>query len=154
VLEVTVRSPFGRVLRAVRNDERVVKSLGKDPFVYKVQSMVIGSALGGFAGALWAMYAQGLTFTTFAPRITFIALLIMFLGGAGNNKGMIVGAAIFWAFQQATTQLASFFPPAIRVNIQAFRLVVVGVLFLIVLYYLPEGLLGREDAGSGSGDRR
>jgi neutral amino acid transport system permease protein len=145
LLEVTVQSPFGRVLRAVRNDETVVKSLGKDPFVYKVQTMVLGSAFGGFAGALWAMYAQGLTFTTFAPRITFITLLIMFLGGAGNNKGMLLGAGIFWAFQQATTQLASFFPPAVRVNIQAFRLVVVGVLFLLVLYYVPEGLLGRDE---------
>jgi neutral amino acid transport system permease protein len=145
VLELAVQSPFGRVLRAVRNDETVVKSLGKDPFVYKLQSMVIGSALGGFAGALWAMYAQGLTFTTFAPRVTFITLLIMFVGGAGNNKGMILGAGIFWAFQQATTQLASYFPPAVRVNIQAFRLVVVGVLFLLILYYLPEGLLGRDD---------
>jgi neutral amino acid transport system permease protein len=154
VLELTVKSPFGRVLRAVRNDETVVQSLGKDPFVYKVQSMVIGSALGGFAGALWAMYAQGLTFTTFAPRVTFIALLIMFVGGAGNNKGMLLGAAIFWAFQQATTQLASFFPPAVRVNIQAFRLVVVGVLFLLVLYYVPEGLLEHEEgstAGNGGG---
>jgi ABC-type branched-subunit amino acid transport system permease subunit len=144
-LELAVRSPFGRVLRAVRNDETVVQSLGKDPFVYKIQTMVLGSALGGFAGALWAMYAQGLTFTTFAPRVTFITLLILFLGGAGNNRGMILGAAIFWAFQQATTQLASFFPPAVRVNIQAFRLVVVGVLFLLVLYYVPEGLLGREE---------
>ena len=152
VLELAVRSPFGRVLRAVRNDETVVKSLGKDPFVYKVQTMVLGSALGGFAGALWAMYAQGLTFTTFAPRITFITLLIMFLGGAGNNKGMILGAAIFWAFQQATTQLASFFPPAVRVNIQAFRLVVVGVLFLLVLYYVPEGLLGREEGTTSEVD--
>jgi neutral amino acid transport system permease protein len=151
VLELAVQSPFGRVLRAVRNDETVVQSLGKDPFVYKVQSMVIGSALGGFAGALWAMYAQGLTFTTFAPRVTFIALLIMFVGGAGNNKGMVLGAGIFWAFQQATTQLASYFPPAIRVNIQAFRLVVVGVLFLLVLYYLPEGLLGRDDHAASAG---
>ena len=150
VLELTVRSPFGRVLRAVRNDETVVKSLGKDPFVYKVQTMVLGSALGGFAGALWAMYAQGLTFTTFAPRITFITLLIMFLGGAGNNKGMLLGAGIFWAFQQATTQLASYFPPAVRVNIQAFRLVVVGVLFLLVLYYIPEGLLGRDERSTST----
>ncbi|AZH24501.1 branched-chain amino acid ABC transporter permease [Haloplanus aerogenes] len=149
VLELTVQSPFGRVLRAVRNDETVVQSLGKDPFVYKVQSMVIGSALGGFAGALWAMYAQGLTFTTFAPRVTFIALLIMFVGGAGNNKGMLLGAGIFWAFQQATTQLAAYFPPAIRVNIQAFRLVVVGVLFLLVLYYVPEGLLGGTTGSTG-----
>ena len=152
VLELAVQSPFGRVLRAIRNDETVVQSLGKDPFVYKVQTMVLGSAFGGFAGALWAMYAQGLTFTTFAPRITFITLLIMFLGGVGNNRGMILGAGIFWAFQQATTQLASFFPPAVRVNIQAFRLVVIGVLFLLVLYYVPEGLLGSEDRTSSEVD--
>ncbi|MDG5777774.1 branched-chain amino acid ABC transporter permease [Haloarculaceae archaeon H-GB2-1] len=152
VLEVTVQSPFGRVLRAVRNDEDVVMSLGKDPFVYKIQSMVIGSALGGFAGALWAMYAQGLVFTMFAPRITFITLLIMFIGGAGNNKGMILGAAIYWGFQQATSQLAAFFPPAVRVNVLAFRFVVIGLLFLVILYYLPEGLLGREEFGSEVSD--
>ncbi|ERG99902.1 MAG: ABC-type branched-chain amino acid transport system, permease component [Haloquadratum sp. J07HQX50] len=152
IVEQTVQTPFGRVLRAIRNDETVVESLGKNPFTYKLQSMMIGSGLAGFAGALWAMYAQGLTFTTFAPRVTFIILLIMFVGGVGNNKGMIFGAALFWAFQQATTQLAGFFPPAIRVNIQAFRLVIVGILFLIVLYYLPEGLLTRE--GSTTGEQR
>ncbi|WP_336338589.1 ABC transporter permease subunit [Haloarcula brevis] len=145
VLELTARSPFGRVLRAVRNDEDVVRSLGKDPFVYKIQSMVIGSALAGFAGALWAMYTQGLTFVTFAPRVTFIALLIVFIGGPSNNKGTVLGAAVFWAFQQATTQIASFFPPALRVNVVAFRLVVMGILFLIVLYYLPDGLLGKAN---------
>jgi ABC-type branched-subunit amino acid transport system permease subunit len=145
ILELTARSPFGRVLRAVRNDEDVVRSLGKDPFVYKIQSMVIGSALAGFAGALWAMYTQGLTFVTFAPRVTFIALLIVFIGGPSNNKGTILGAAVFWAFQQATTQIASFFPPALRVNVVAFRLVVMGILFLIVLYYLPDGLLGEAN---------
>jgi ABC-type branched-subunit amino acid transport system permease subunit len=151
LLELTVRSPFGRVLRAVRNDEDVVRSLGKDPFVYKVQSMVIGSALGGFAGALWAMYTQGLTFVTFAPRVTFIALLIIFIGGASNNRGTVLGAAVFWAFQQATTQLAAFFPPALRVNVLAFRLVVMGLLFLVVLYYLPDGLLGQGDYSTPAG---
>lgn len=149
LMEVTVQSPFGRVLRAVRNDEAVVQSLGKDPFVYKVQSMVIGSALGGFAGALWAMWAQGLVFTMFAPRVTFVALLIMFIGGVGNYKGMVVGAGIYWAFQEATTQLAGFFPPAVRVNVLAFRFVVIGVLFLLILYYLPEGLMGRSEYTSG-----
>jgi len=153
VLELTVRSPFGRVLRAVRNDEDVVRSLGKDPFVYKIQSMVIGSALGGFAGGLWAMFTQGLTFVTFAPRVTFIALLIIFIGGPNNNKGTILGAGVFWAFQQATTQLASFFPPALRVNVLAFRLVVMGLLFLVVLYYLPDGLLGEGDYSTAVQDR-
>ncbi|MDS0222388.1 branched-chain amino acid ABC transporter permease [Haloarcula sp. S1AR25-5A] len=151
LLELTARSPFGRVLRAVRNDEDVVRSLGKDPFVYKIQSMVIGSALAGFAGALWAMYTQGLTFVTFAPRVTFIALLIVFIGGPNNNKGTILGAAVFWAFQQATTQIASFFPPALRVNVVAFRLVVMGILFLIVLYYLPDGLLGKANYSTPGG---
>jgi len=152
VLRRAVQSPFGRVLRAVRNDEDVVESLGKDPFVYKVQSMVIGSALAGFAGGLWAMYSQGLTFRTGDPRITFVTLLVLFVGGVGNNRGMVLGAAIFWAFQQATSQLAGFFPPALRVNVLAFRLVVVGVLFLLVLYYLPDGLLGREQYSTEEGD--
>ncbi len=145
ILETAVQSPFGRVLRAIRNDEDVVKSLGKDPFVYKIQSMVIGSALAGFAGAMWAMYSQGLTFRTGDPETTFIALLIVFIGGVGNNKGVLLGAGVYWAFQQATTQLAGYFPAALRVNVLAFRLVVIGVLFLIVLYYMPDGLLGREE---------
>lgn len=147
LLERAVNSPFGRTLRAIRNDEEVVKSLGKDPFVYKVQSMVIGSALAGLAGALWAIYSQGLTFASGDPEITFITLLIVFLGGLANNKGMILGAAIYWAFQQMTTQIADFFPTAMRTNILAFRLVVIGILFLIVLYYMPDGLL-REDSSA------
>lgn len=147
VLEVAVTSPFGRVLRAVRNDETVVRSLGKDPFVYKIQSMVIGSALAGLAGGLWAIWAQGLVFTMFAPRVTFLVLLVMFIGGVGNNKGMIAGAAVYWAFQEGTTQLAGYFPPEVRVNILSFRLVVIGLLFLVVLYYLPEGLFPRSEPG-------
>ena len=143
VIESTVNSPFGRVLRAIRNDEAVVESLGKNPFVYKTQAMIIGSALAGVAGALWAMYSQGLTFRTGEPRITFIALLIVFIGGLGNNRGMVLGAAVFWAFQQATSQLAGYFPTGLRENVLAFRLVVIGVLFLVILYYRPEGLLGR-----------
>ncbi len=149
VLELAVQSPFGRTLRAIRNDEDVVKSLGKDPFVYKIQSMVIGSALAGLAGALWAIYSQGLTFATGDPETTFIALLIVFLGGLGNNKAMLLGAAIYWAFQQATTQIADFFPTAMRTNLLAFRFVVIGVLFLVVLYYLPDGLLSRDASETG-----
>ena len=148
--ELTVDSPFGRVLRAVRNDERVVSSLGKDPFIYKVQSMALGSALAGLAGALAALYFQTLVFTMFAPRVTFIALLMMFLGGVGNNWAMVVGAFLFWAFQTATTQLAGFVAPGLREHVQAFRFVIIGVLFLALLYYRPEGLLGeRSRAGRG-----
>ncbi|MFB6185078.1 MAG: branched-chain amino acid ABC transporter permease [Haloarculaceae archaeon] len=146
VMELIVDSPFGRVLRAVRNDERVVNSLGKDPFLYKIQSMALGSALGGLAGALAAMYYQVLVFTMFAPRVTFIALLIMFLGGVGNNRAMIVGAFLFWAFQMTTTELSGFVAPGIRENFQALRFVLMGVLFLVILYYRPQGLMGRQSS--------
>jgi ABC-type branched-subunit amino acid transport system permease subunit len=148
--ELIVESPFGRVLRAVRNDERVVNSLGKDPFLYKIQSMALGSALGGLAGALAAMYFQVLVFTMFAPRVTFIALLIMFLGGVGNNRAMIVGAFLFWAFQTATTELAGFVATDLRTNFQAFRFVLMGLLFLLILYYRPQGLMGERSGAEVS----
>jgi ABC-type branched-subunit amino acid transport system permease subunit len=150
--DLTIESPFGRVLRAVRNDERVVNSLGKDPFMYKVQSMVIGSALAGLAGALAAMHFQVLVFTMFEPRVTFIALLMMFLGGVGNNRAMVIGAFLFWAFQTATTQLSGFVAAGLRENIQAFRFVVMGVLFLALLYYRPEGLMGEQAAAEAGGE--
>jgi len=141
-MELTVNSPFGRVLRAVRNDEEVVNSLGKDPFMFKIQSMALGSALGGLAGALATMYYQVLVFTMFSPQVTFIALLMMFLGGLANNRAMIVGAFLFWAFQTATVELAGFVAPGLRENIQAFRFVVMGILFLALLYYRPQGIMG------------
>jgi ABC-type branched-subunit amino acid transport system permease subunit len=150
LMELIVESPFGRVLRAVRNDERVVNSLGKDPFLYKIQSMALGSALGGLAGALAAMYFQVLVFTMFAPRVTFIALLIMFLGGVGNNRAMIVGAFLFWAFQTATTELAGFVATDLRTNFQAFRFVLMGLLFLLILYYRPQGLMGERSGAEVS----
>lgn len=152
VSELIVESPFGRVLRAIRNDETVVSSLGKDPFMYKVQSMAIGSALAGLAGVLAAIYYQTLVFTMFAPTVTFIALLMMFLGGAGNNRAMIVGAVLFWVFQIATTQLSGFVAPELREHVQAFRLVLMGVLFLAILYYRPAGLMGERSAAQVSSE--
>jgi len=150
--ELMIDSPFGRVLRAIRNDDRVVNSLGKDPFMYKIMSMAIGSALAGLAGALAALHFQVLVFTMFAPRVTFIALLMLFLGGVANNRAMIVGAFLFWAFQTATTQLSGFVAAGLRENIQAFRFVVMGVLFLLLLYYRPQGLMGERSAAEVGGE--
>lgn len=137
-------SPFGRVLKAIRNDEQVVNSLGKDPFMFKVQSMAVGSAFAGLAGALAAVYYQTLVFTMFRPVVTFIAFLIIFLGGVANHRGMIVGAFIFWAIQIGTVQLTGFVDPSLASRVQAFRLVLMGLIFLLILYYRPQGLLGKR----------
>jgi ABC-type branched-subunit amino acid transport system permease subunit len=69
---------------------------------------------------------------------------MMFLGGVGNNRAMVVGAILFWAFQSATTQIAGFVVPEYRIRIQALRFVIMGLLFLALLYYRPEGLMGSQ----------
>lgn len=150
--DLIIESPFGRVLRAIRDDEQVVNSLGKDPFMFKVQSMAIGSAITGLAGALAAMYFQTLVFTMFSPAVTFIAFLMVFLGGVANNRGMIVGAGIFWAFQTATVQIVDFVSPGISERVQAFRLVLMGLGFLLILYYRPQGLLAQRSAAEVTGE--
>ncbi|WP_135852634.1 branched-chain amino acid ABC transporter permease [Halorussus salinus] len=142
--EITVESPFGRVLKAIREDEDVATSLGKNTFAYKVQSMMLGSALAGFAGGLTAIYFQSLVHTMFAPRVTFIAFLALIIGGTANNKGMILGATIYWAFQKATADIAGFFPTAARSSVQALRLAFIGALLIVILYYRPEGLWGEK----------
>ncbi|MFC7079972.1 branched-chain amino acid ABC transporter permease [Halorussus caseinilyticus] len=142
--EITVESPFGRVLKAIREDEDVATSLGKNTFAYKVQSMMLGSALAGFAGGLTAIYFQSLVHTMFAPRVTFIAFLALIIGGTANNKGMILGATIYWAFQKATADIAAFFPTAARSSVQALRLAFIGALLIVILYYRPEGLWGEK----------
>ncbi|PSP54443.1 hypothetical protein BRC82_09635 [Halobacteriales archaeon QS_1_67_19] len=142
--EITVESPFGRVLKAIREDEDVATSLGKNTFAYKVQSMMLGSGLAGFAGGLTAIYFQSLVHNMFAPRITFIAFLILIIGGTANNKGMILGAVIYWSFQKATADIKAFFPTAMGSSISALRLAFIGALLIIILYYRPEGLWGEE----------
>ena len=149
LLEMTVQSPFGRVLKAIREDEDVATALGKDTFTYKVQSMMLGSAIAGLAGALYAIQIPALTHTLFAPRVTFIAFLIVVIGGVADNRGAILGAVIYWGFWKATVDLAAFFPTGARASVQALRLAVFGALFIVILYYRPGGILGDEGTQAG-----
>jgi neutral amino acid transport system permease protein len=142
--EVTVQSPFGRVLKAIREDEDVASALGKNVFAFKIQSMMLGSALAGLAGALWALSIGALVHTMFAPRVTFIVFLMVIIGGTANNRGVMLGSVIYWGFQKATEDLAAFFPTAARSSVQALRLSVIGALLIVILYYRSEGIWGEE----------
>ena len=144
VSEVTVRSPFGRVLKAVREDEDVASALGKNTFLYKVQGMALGSAVAGLAGAFTAIQFQALSWSIFRVEVTFIVLLMVIIGGTANNRGAILGAAIYWAFARGTTDLATYFPEAAGSSIVALRRVIIGVLLIIILYYRPEGIWGER----------
>jgi neutral amino acid transport system permease protein len=144
-LERLVRSPWGRVLKAIREDEVVARALGKNVFWYKLQSLMIGGFIGGIAGALYAwqlpVYPEN-----FAPLITFNAWTIVVLGGAGNNPGTILGAVIFWAYTSLTRFLDQDQAlPLDSARLGALRIMLIGLLLMVLMMWRPQGLLGRKE---------
>jgi branched-chain amino acid transport system permease protein len=88
-------SPFGRVLKAIREDELVAQSLGKDTRVFKIKVFMLGSAMMGLAGILWQGTRGFVNPNTFRPLITFYVFTALIVGGAGSNTGSVVGGAVF-----------------------------------------------------------
>ncbi len=145
-LERGIRSPWGRVLRAIREDEVVPETMGKDVFRFKMQSLVLGAVLMGMGGALYAHFARAIQPSVFTPLFgTFVVWVMLILGGSGNNKGAILGAFIVWAIWSGTSYLSRQFVP-VQFSAQApfIRLLIIGVLLLVILLTRPQGLLGEE----------
>ena len=105
-----VRSPFGRTIQAIRDDEDAVRSLGKDPAGFKVRVLMIGAALAGGAGALYAHYVGYLAPDQFLPLVTFYACMAMIIGGAGRLSGAVVGTGILIALLEGSRFLRDFVP--------------------------------------------
>ncbi|MFW6448264.1 MAG: branched-chain amino acid ABC transporter permease [Halobacteriota archaeon] len=144
MVQLVLHSPHGRALKAVRDDENVAMALGKNSFLFKVQAMVLGSAIGGLAGAMWAIQARALSYNMFHPRITFFVFLAVILGGKGNNKGVILGAGLYWVFVRATSDFAGYFPDEISSRITILRNAIIGLMIVAILYYRPEGIWKEE----------
>jgi neutral amino acid transport system permease protein len=143
-LERLVRSPWGRILKAIREDEMVAKALGKDVFWYKLQSLMIGGFIGGISGALYAWQLSSVYPENFAPLITFHAWTIVVLGGAGNNAGTILGAIIFWAYNSLTRFLDAVLPLD-SARLGALRIMLIGLLLMGLMMWRPQGLLGKKE---------
>lgn len=141
--ELAVKSPYGRVLKAIREDEDVAQTLGKNPFFYKVQSMALGSGIAGLAGGIWALNIQSLSYRTGVPRLTFFIFLVVIIGGAANNRGVILGAVLYWGFVRGTNEVASLFGAG-GSTVQSLRLMMIGVLLIVILYYRPDGIWGEQ----------
>jgi neutral amino acid transport system permease protein len=141
----TVNSPYGRVLRSIREDETVPEALGKRTVRYKVQSLAFGSALAGAAGGLWAANIGFVDPTQFASTVTFFAYTAVIIGGTANNRGVVLGTVVFWIINSGTRFLDDFFPAEYAIQLAATRLMLVGALLIVILYYRPEGILGEQD---------
>ncbi|MGQ4649283.1 ABC transporter permease subunit [Lyngbya aestuarii] len=144
-LESLVRSPWGRLLKAIREDEEVPKALGKNIFWYKLQSFMLGGSIAGIAGAFYAWQLTTVFPNNFEPIITFNAWTMVVLGGAGNNVGTILGAVIFWAYDSVTR----FVLPQLGIidasRLGAFRVMVIGLILMVLMVWRPQGILGKKE---------
>ena len=148
-LERLVRSPWGRVLRAIREDESAAASLGKRPFVFRLQSFVIGSMLMGLGGAVYAHFVGYIAPEDFLPILTFQLWAMLIVGGSGNNRGAVIGAYVVWSFWAAAGGLLrGWVPQAEQARAAALQVVLIGVLIALMLVLRPRGLIGEEVAVS------
>ena len=152
IVFLLMRSPWGRVLKAIREDEEAVRSLGKNVYSYKMQSLVIGGLFGALAGFMTALQHAAINPSFFATDTTFFAYTILLLGGAARVFGPVVGAVIFWFlisfldlfFDAATAGTDPLIPNFIMNSQQAslMRLIFMGLALMLLMIYRPQGIFG------------
>ena len=132
-------SPFGRMLKGIRENDVASQSLGKDVFRAKLKSYMIGAAFAGVAGSLYPFYATAIVPKMFVPSVTFVAWWAVMMGGKGNNKGAILGAFIFILVDQLTifTQTSA----AYATRLSSLRGIIMGMMLILILRFLPQGVL-------------
>jgi neutral amino acid transport system permease protein len=145
LLERFVRSPWGRILKAIREDEEIPKALGKNVFWYKLQALMLGGAIAGIAGAFYAWQLTTVYPNNFEPIVTFDAWTIVVLGGAGNNIGTIVGTIIYWAYDALTRFVLPQIIPLDTARLGAFRIMVIGLILILLMRWRPQGILGKKE---------
>ncbi|MGD9076485.1 MAG: branched-chain amino acid ABC transporter permease [Desulfobacteraceae bacterium] len=144
-IERAIRSPWGRVLRAVREDEISAAMSGKNIFNFKMQSLVFGAMVMGIGGALYAHYTKAISPDVFTPLYgTFIIWVMLMAGGSGNNKGAILGAYAIWGIWIGTKFMTDLLPYTLKARAPYIRFLLIGILLEIILIYRPQGILGEE----------
>ena len=137
-----VRSPWGRVLRAVREDEDAARALGKNVFAYKLQSLAIAAGLGAIAGWFLVLNLQSVNQAPFEPIFTFIGYVILILGGLASFAGVLVGTIVLWTLLEGLRFLDL---PLDGGQIAALRFIIVGLVLILLVSFRPQGALGKQE---------
>ncbi|MDP9405880.1 MAG: branched-chain amino acid ABC transporter permease [Actinomycetota bacterium] len=148
-----MHSPWGRVLKSIREDEDAARSLGKNVFVYKMQSLVLGGVIGALGGFMLAISIQSVQPDTYSTAITFFAYAILILGGTARVFGPVVGSMIFWALLSLTDNVlrqavdAGYIPSSILdgTQIGQVRLMLVGLGIMLLMIFRPQGIFGDRE---------
>lgn len=145
-------SPWGRAMTAIREDEAAASAIGKDVEAFRMQGFVLGAALMGLGGALFAQYLRQIDPTIGDPLTgTLLVWVMLIAGGSGNNKGAILGAFLIWAVWSATQITSSYLPNEVTIfgweidNLQIrsayLRIFLIGLILQIILQLRPQGIL-------------
>jgi neutral amino acid transport system permease protein len=143
-----MRSPWGRVIKAIREDEDAVRSLGKNVYSYKMQSLIIGGVLGSLGGFMMALGRSAVQPDVFGTELTFFAYTVLLLGGAARVLGPVVGAAIFWVVLSLTDNVLNQaidngYISIINSNqVGQIRFILVGLALMLLMIFRPQGIFG------------
>ncbi|MEM1360665.1 MAG: branched-chain amino acid ABC transporter permease [Pseudomonadota bacterium] len=141
LLEALVASPFGRLLRAIREDETAARSLGKKPNQIRLTAFVIGSVIMGMAGGLYGTFYAFVSPQDVLPTLTFQIWAMLIVGGAGNNRGAVLGAFLIWAAWTAGGwALSRFAPVEAQLYTGSIQYVLIGCVIVGMLLWRPQGL--------------
>ncbi len=152
VVWLLMRSPWGRVLKAIREDEDAVRSLGKNVYGYKMQALILGGIFGCLAGFVLSVSRSSVVPDNFMTDLTFFAYTVLLLGGAARVLGPVVGAILFWLlisvlgnfFGQATAGPDPLIPPWIMDQNQSslVRFIALGLALMLLMIFRPQGIFG------------
>lgn len=142
--EKLLNSPYGRLLRAMRENENVVEAMGKSVIILRIKTAAIGSSIAAIAGALFSLYSVNVIATSFSRvEWTFYPFLMVLLGGAGNNRGVVVGTLMFVVLKILLTMYKYEIKSSLMFPFEAVWLeyILFGLLMYFVLLYRPAGLI-------------
>ena len=151
LIYLLMRSPWGRVLKSIREDEDAVRSLGKNVYSYKMQALVLGGMIGSMAGIMSGLATDNVSPSDFATDTTFFTYTVLLIGGAARVMGPVAGALIFWFFLNGldlffdkATGIGGFIPEWIMTSNQAslMRLIVLGLILMLLMIFRPQGIFG------------
>jgi ABC-type branched-subunit amino acid transport system permease subunit len=149
VVWMLMRSPWGRALKGIREDEDAVRSLGKNVYAYKMQSLVLGGVLAAAGGIVYAL-PSAVSPGVYVTSLTFFVWTALLLGGAATVFGPLLGSLIFWVLQ---TFLSNVLPALVQAGVLPFmsqiqagtlRFILVGVALMLLVIFMPQGLLGNK----------
>lgn len=141
-LNYVQRTPWGRVLRAIREDEDATRALGKNTLLYKLQSLAISALLGAFAGFFLALFLATIHPDDYEPIVTFFAFGVLILGGLASYRGVAIGAILLWTLLEGTRFVEL---PISEEKTAALRFAIVGVVLIALMAFRPQGIFGKRE---------